>query len=57
MDLGTLLSRLEYERGGEHEGAEVLLMAPGGRRYELLSLNWDAEHGHWVLIGERSGSG
>lgn len=31
-------------------------MTPGGRRYDLLSLNWDEERGHWLLIGDRRGS-
>jgi hypothetical protein len=49
-----LLDRLEYERGSDHEDDEVLLMTPTGRRYEILSLNWDDKHGHWVLIGDRA---
>ncbi len=54
LELETVLARLEHERGGPHGRDEVLLLTPDGGRYELLSLNWDDEHGHWVLIGERS---
>lgn len=57
MDLGKLLDRLECERGGEHEHDEVLMMTPGGRRYEVLSLNWDDDYGHWVIVGERPEEG
>jgi hypothetical protein len=56
MDLGTLARRLEHEVGGEHKDAEVLILAPGGRRYDLLSLNWDKERGCWVLVGDRGDS-
>lgn len=52
MDLETLARRLDYELGEERERKEVLVLSPGGRRYDLLSLNWDDEHGHWLLVTE-----
>lgn len=54
VQLEDLARRLDHERDGEHAGDEVVLMTPDGRRYELLSLNWDAERGEWVLVGARS---
>lgn len=56
MDLEDLLRRMEYERGGEHGDTEVLLLIPGGRVYDVLSLNWDAEHGRWLICGEKAAS-
>jgi hypothetical protein len=53
MNLRSLAERLDYELGEEHEHEDVLLMTPSGRRFEILSLNWDDERGHWVLIGDR----
>ena len=52
MELEDLIRRLEYERGGEHENSEVVIMTPDGYRYGILSVNWDDEHGQWVIIGE-----
>ncbi len=53
MDLWALMDRVEYERGAEHEDKPVQIMTPSGRRYDLLSLNWDAEHNVWLLVGDR----
>lgn len=53
LNLEDLARRLDHERDGDHADDEVVMLGPGGRRYELLSLSWDAEHNHWVLVAER----
>lgn len=53
LSLEDLARRLDHEREDEHADDEVLVLGPGGRRYELLSLNWDRERGHWVLVVDR----
>lgn len=50
MDLEGLARRLDHERDGERADDELLALGPGGRRYEVLSLNWDDQHHTWVLV-------
>lgn len=54
MTLDELYRRLEHEQGAERDEAPIRIMAPGGRRFEILSVNWNDEDagGEWVIIGE-----
>lgn len=52
MELSTLRDRLDYERDAEHDHETIKIMTPGGRRYDVLSVNWDAEKEEWVIIGD-----
>jgi hypothetical protein len=53
LGLEDLARRIEYDRDGEHRDAEVVVMTPGGRLLELLSLSWDSERRVWVLVTDR----
>ncbi len=53
LNLEDLARRIEHDRDGEHRNEEVVVMAPGGRLLELLSLNWDSERGVWVFVTDR----
>jgi hypothetical protein len=52
MDLETLYLRLQDEQGEYLDRKEVKIMTPGGKRFDILSLNWDEKAGEWVIIGE-----
>lgn len=52
MDLEALARRLDHERGGEHADKEVKIMDQRGRRWGVLSVNWDAEREVWVIVGD-----
>lgn len=52
MDLNTLYLRLEHEQGAEQDDKPIKILIPGGRRFEILSVNWDDDAGEWVIIGE-----
>lgn len=52
MDLSTLYLRLEHEQGAELDGEQIRIMTPDGERFPILSVNWDADAGEWVIIGD-----
>jgi hypothetical protein len=50
--LDDLYRRLEYEQGAEQDSKPIKIMTPDGRRFEILSVNWDDDAEEWVIIGE-----
>jgi hypothetical protein len=53
MRLEDLARRLDHERDGELADAEIVVMSPGGRRYEILSVNWESERKTWLIVTDR----
>jgi hypothetical protein len=47
-----LYDRLLYEKGQGREYMPIKIMTPGGERFDVLSVNWDADAEEWVIIGD-----
>jgi hypothetical protein len=52
MELESLARRLDAERGTERSSEEVFMVDSRGLVAPVLSLNWDGEHGRWLLIAD-----